>query len=134
MTDRETPTKAAVAEPAAASRSGRKSRRKGKTGERELVHLARDNGCPDAERDWKTPQLDGDIGGVPGAHIEGRFRERIDIVAWSHEVEDKARNGNIPIVAYRKSREPWRASLPFADLIRLIALAQAHETGVGWPE
>lgn len=121
MTDRETPTEAAVAESVAARRSGRRSKRKGKVGESQVVNIAKANGCPQAERDWKTPQLDGDVAGIPHTHLECRRRERIDIIVWSREVEAKARNDNIPVVAYRKSHEPWRASLPLADLIRLIA-------------
>lgn len=136
VADRETPTDMAdVAEPSAArrSRNGRKSRRKGKVGERQVCEVARANGHPEAERAWKTPQLDGDIANVGPIHLEVRRRERLEINKWAAEVEGKARNGNIPVMAYRKSDDPWRAVLPLADLLAIIA--QANQTsGVSWPE
>jgi hypothetical protein len=134
VADRETPTTAVVAESPAARRSGSKSRRKGKVGEREAVAVARANGHPDAERSWQTPQLDGDIGKLLGhVHLEVRRRETLHINQWAAEVEAKARNGNIPVLAYRKSGDPWRAVLPLDLLLTLIAQANATN-GVGWPE
>jgi hypothetical protein len=125
---RETPTDAAVAS-LAAKCSGSKSRRKGKVGERQVVQVARANGHPDAERSWQTPQLDGDIGKLVGhLHLEVRYRQGLSVNAWAAEVEAKARDGRLPVTAYRKNREPWRAVVP---LDRLLALIAAKECNCG---
>ncbi len=92
-------------------RSGAMSRSKGKVGERQVVELAKAAGFEDAHRDWMTPQPNGDIGGVPGTYIEVRRRERVDILAWAREAETAA-DDKLPIVAFRTSREPWRACVP----------------------
>ena len=101
--------------------TGRMSRNKGKVGEREVVHLARDCGFPEAERDWRTPQLDGDLRNIGPTHLEVRRREKLCIPQWSAEIEEQARNGNLPILAFRRSGEPWRAALRLDSLFRLLS-------------
>lgn len=105
----------------------KKERDKGKRGEREVVELARAAGFRDASRSWQTPQHDGDLGGVPGYYIEVRRREAISVLAWANEVEAKAKErGTKPVVAFRRSSEPWRACVPLEDLFDLIRRANGH--------
>lgn len=98
---------------------GKPSRTKGKTGEREIVLLAKEAGFDKAHRSWQIPQPNGDIGGIPGVHLEVRRREGLAVEAWCREVEAKA-NDRIPVVAWRRNGEPWRATLPLTDLLRLL--------------
>jgi hypothetical protein len=99
--------------------TGAMSRRKGKSSEREVVQLAKPY-FPDAARDWATPQLHGDIKGIPGVHLEVRRRETLSIEAWCKEVEAKC-DDRIPAVAFRRNNQPWRVALPLTDLLALLA-------------
>jgi hypothetical protein len=98
---------------------GRGSRAKGKSSELEVVNLAKPY-FPDAARDWATPQLHGDIKGIPDLHLEVRRRETLSIEAWCREVEEKC-DGRIPAVAFRRNNQPWRVALPLTDLLHLLA-------------
>jgi hypothetical protein len=114
---------------------GKPSRDKGKRAEGQVVTLARDCGHPDAERDWRTPQLNGDIRGLVGplTHLEVRRHEQPRIEAWAREVEAAASSDRLPILAFRRNKEPWRAVLPLDLLLRLLAatdpLVLASDTG-----
>lgn len=110
------------------------SRTKGKLGEAQVVALARDAGFPDANRSWQTPQLDGDLQGIPGVHLEVRRREGTSVEAWAKEVEQKCRNGNLPVVAWRRSNQPWRATLPLTDLLELLAQRNGGTLNPATPE
>jgi hypothetical protein len=86
----------------------------------EVVHLARANGFPDAERDYATPQLHGDIKGITDdLHLEVRRRETLSIEAWCREVEAKA-DGRIPAVTFRRNNQPWRVALPLDQFLQLL--------------
>lgn len=102
------------------SSSGRSSRRKGKAAELEIVHIARAAGFPEARRTGPTGQIRGDIDNVPPLYLEVRRRENLAIPSWAREVEAEAPAGQIPVVVFRRSQEPWRAVLPFGDLLELV--------------
>lgn len=103
---------------------GRSQRQKGKKGELEVVHLARDAGFTDARRAGDAGQVDGDVGPIPGAYLEVRRREQLSIEAWAREVEAEAEargRGEVPVLIFRTSGQPWRAELPAVDLLELFA-------------
>jgi hypothetical protein len=98
-------------------------RRKGKAGELEVVHLLRDYGWPDAERNSYGRSQDGrgDIGrGPEGVHFEVRRRERLDIWKSIADAERAAGEGELPVVAFRRSRSGWYACLPLDGLLGLL--------------
>lgn len=101
------------------------SRRKGKGAELEVVHLLQANGWPDARRSGDAGQIDGDIeNGPDGMLLEVRRREALRIGEWCREVEAEAvarANGEVPVLAFRQSNQPWRAVLPLTDLLALLA-------------
>ncbi len=88
------------------------------------MDLARKAGFEQAHRAYQAPQHDGDVGGIPGAYIEVRRRERLQIADWTKEVEAKA-GSRLPVVAYRRSNEAWHAVVPLDALLEL--LRRAHE-------
>jgi hypothetical protein len=126
---------------------GKPSRDKGKVGERQVVELAKPY-FPDAHRSWQTPQPNGDIGGIPGVHLEVRRREALSVEAWCKEVEAKCECeaccgtgkvmgdhandhyacpgcegsgvSRIPIVAWRRNGQPWRVALPLDQFLQLL--------------
>jgi hypothetical protein len=104
------------------------SRTKGKVGELEVCRILRDHGLPaqrTAPLQAATATSDADVLSLPGYFLEVRRRERVSIVQWSREAEAAAPTGDAPVVLYRPSREPWRASLLLADLIPLLQLRAA---------
>jgi DnaJ-class molecular chaperone len=133
--------------------SGRGSRSKGKAAELQVVQIAREHGFPNAQRDWATPQRNGDIKGISDSiHLEVRRREALSIEAWMKEIEGKAakrqrcskcdgygptwaeegahcnrcnslgfEEGRIPVLAFRRSNQPWRVCLPLEDFLDLLS-------------
>lgn len=92
------------------------SRRKGASGERELAALLRRHGFS-ARRDGR---LDDDLAhNVPGVHIEAKRCEAPRVTAWLRQAERDAK-GRVPVVAYRRNREPWRAVVPLEWLLALL--------------
>ena len=98
-------------------------RRKGANGELEVVKILRAHGWTAAKRtsDGRHQRQRGDIAnGPPGIHWEVRRRERIDIWASAAQAEAEARGGEIPVLAFRRSRTGWRVCLPLAALLTLL--------------
>lgn len=107
---------------------GKPSRDKGARGEREVVEICRTLGLDV----WRTPNSGGlsvrhgkgDIRGIPGVHIEVKRAETLKMDLWSRQCEADADPLDIPVVVYRRSNEPWRASLPLPDLLDLLVLRE----------
>jgi Holliday junction resolvase len=125
-------------------------RDKGKRGELEVAHVFTDAGLP-ADR---TAQLqaggqceaaDVRVRPVPSLFVEVKRRESYELGKWERQIEADAPSGSVPLIAYRKSRQPWRAivrldwlAARLAELVRLRAeveaLRNAYEaTGFPWP-
>jgi Holliday junction resolvase len=98
---------------------GKPSRDKGKRGEREVAQILRDRGIHhDRTLDGRN-QVHGDIL-MPGMALEVRRREQVSIVRWSRDHEAEVPDHLVAAVAYRTNGEPWRVSLPLADLLDLL--------------
>lgn len=120
--------------------SGRTSRAKGVTGERESADLFRaagfevvrlqnnvlDAGDYEAALPWTVTERVGRIGLAPYIEpltflVDSKRRERLNLNEFSRQVEAVARDGQTPCVVYRRSREPWRVSLRLEDFLRIVA-------------
>ena len=98
---------------------GAMSRRKGANGERDFRDLLRSHGFT-CERDGSER---GDlIHNVPGVHFEVKRCETLALPKWSRQAEVDAGEGEVPVVAYRKSRQPWRVDLDAEEFLRLKRL------------
>lgn len=100
------------------------SRPKGHRGELEVRDLIRAYGWPECGRnsDGNPQALRGDLSdGPPGYHFEVKRAERITIHEWTQQAERDAADGDVPIVAYRRNRDAWRAVVPLQTLLDLIA-------------
>jgi hypothetical protein len=53
-------------------------------------------------------------------HIETKRQETLRMDDWSHQAEREAPDGAVPMVCYRRSREPWRVSLRLEDLLGIL--------------
>lgn len=97
----------------------RASRDKGKRGERELCQILDQRGLPYLrEQDGRTQGSDFLVERT--YMLEAKRQERLKLLDWHHQVEGNASGHLVPVVAWRPSREPWRASLLLADLLDLI--------------
>lgn len=104
----------------------RAQRDKGLAAEREVVAMARGRGFP-ARRSGDAGQWDHDsedVVGIPGVRLAVKRQEALRISEWAAEVEEEAKPGDIPALAFRRSREPWRVVLPLADFLDLLPLPE----------
>lgn len=112
--------------------SGRE-RRKGVAGEREVAAILAAHG-------WIVRGLEGQgdhlairerLVTMPGGdlhahllrealHVEVKRQERLQLWQWVAQADAEAPPGTVPVVAFRRSRDEWRACLSLADLLRLI--------------
>lgn len=101
---------------------GKASRDKGKRGELEFAALCREEGYDAARR---TAQYCGktgeaaDVVGLPGIHVEVKRVEHLDLTGAMDQSRRDAREGEIPIVAHRKSREQWKVTMLAEDFFKL---------------
>jgi hypothetical protein len=98
---------------------GRRSRRKGATGERELFHLLSDElGFCVTRNLTQTRDSGCDSLSVPGFTIECKRVESPFRVAWMDQaIASVSPDHEVPAVFYRQSRQPWRAAFRLSDLL-----------------
>lgn len=105
-----------------------RERAKGARGELEVIHLLHDHGWKTARRtsDGRGQQTRGDVtNGPAGVHIEVKRVERVNIPAAFRQALADSNTLDVPVVVHRPSRMPWMATLPFDDLLELLALRDA---------
>jgi Holliday junction resolvase len=100
------------------------SRRKGADAERELAELLREHGLA-AQRNPVQALFGGaDVLGVRLAgrelHLEAKRCERLDLPRWLRQVRADCPVGTVPVIAFRRSHEPWQVVLPLEDLLALV--------------
>lgn len=104
----------------------KRERDKGKRGELEVAHVFKDAGLP-ADR---TAALQ--AGSVPGVgdvtvrslpllHIESKRCERYELPAWLRQVDEARLDGQAYVVAFRRSRDSWRAVVDLGWLASVLA-------------
>lgn len=88
---------------------GRHSREKGARAERELFGILNEiRGHKTFERNV----LQSRIGGCDDQHahifaIEVKRHEKLNLPAWIKQAKQQAAPGQLPVLAYRRSHEPW---------------------------
>lgn len=98
------------------------SKNKGKRGELEVAHLLSAHGF-EARR---TAQFCGNTGeaadvvGLPGFHVEVKRCETTKIWDWLAQAERDHKDGTVPIVVFRKSKEKWQVCLEFEEFLKLL--------------
>ena len=102
------------------------SKRKGKSGELEIVRALKNYGY-DARR---TAQYCGnsgeaaDVVGLPGVHIEVKRVERLNVPeAMKQAVRDAEKfHDGVPALFHRRSREPWLVTMRLQDWMGLYRM------------
>ena len=104
------------------SQIGRRSKNKGKVGEREVVALLRKSGV-EARRGQQysgggdSPDV---VHSIEGLHIEVKRTEKFDLEGSMQQARDDAANDQIPVVFHRKSRREWVVVIDADDFLRMI--------------
>lgn len=105
---------------------GAMSRRKGKTGELEVVNLLKARGMKaqrTAPLQAAAGASDADVIGVEGFHLEVKRQERIEIDKWCAQASLACKPTDIPAVVWRRNSQPWRVALAFEDFLDLVRRA-----------
>lgn len=99
------------------------SRAKGARGERELLpKLARV--WPECKRNLDQYALDKrDVLETPGYHWQVKRVEKLNIWAAFKQAVTEARNGDTPVVVFRRNRGEWLVTCRLDDYLDLIARA-----------
>lgn len=112
---------------------GRASRDKGSRGELEVCKIAKEYGFParrtapmQAARGGAEHFADVDLG-LPDIYLEVKRRERLEVPVWCMEAELSARPNQVAVVAWRRSQQPWRVSLPMGDFLALLRAASPDQ-------
>lgn len=89
---------------------GKSSRTKGAAGEREFIKLLK-KAVPGVEikRNLQQSAEGGyDIIGLEMFAIEVKRQESLSVAAWWSQAVSQATVGQVPVLAFRQSRKPWR--------------------------
>lgn len=108
--------------------SGKSSRTKGAQAEREIFKLLNVRlGKEVFSRNLLQSRIGGcDDGSADVFAMEVKRQEKLSLVQWIEQAKKQAKPGQIPVLAYRRNREPWEFLIisdldRFADLFELIA-------------
>ena len=101
------------------------SKRKGNRAERELLQTLQSYGLA-AHRNDQTyiggidnPDISVKIGPV-SVHVECKRVERLALAAALRQAHRDANGHALPVVAHRRSREPWLITMELADLLEVL--------------
>lgn len=105
-------------------------RRKGATGERELIRLLRERLGTDIVRNLGQSRDGGhDLLGVGRFALEVKRCEKLALPSWWRQAVEQAEKAELyPALAYRQSRQPWRFVVPLAVLMGEPVGSQAVAT------
>lgn len=97
------------------------SRNKGARFERDVAAMLREHGFTDAVRGQQYCGLKGnaDVIGLPGIHIEAKHQEKLYPYDWMEQSKRDAKEGEIPIVVFKKSRHEPLVQMRFEDFMKL---------------
>ncbi len=100
--------------------SGRMARNKGARGENELAAILTDELGVEVKRKLGQARDGGDDIQIGKYRIEVKRREALRLDEWCQQVEACCEPTEVPVVAYRRNGQPWRAVVPMAWLIKRI--------------
>jgi Holliday junction resolvase len=108
--------------------SGRASREKGARAEREVCAILREHGHIAARTPmsggshWKGDIHNPDGGpSIQGHHLEVKMVEKLAIPRWLRQAEADCPEGDVPVLVFRQSRQPWRVVVPLEYWLNLVA-------------
>ena len=107
---------------------GRMQRTKGNRAELEVAAIFRAAGF-DCDRVPNSGglRIKGDLHGDIPVHVEVKRAERLKLPEWLAQARDEAPEGVTPVLAFRRSHEPWYACVPLEALVALLSVARLAE-------
>lgn len=99
------------------------SREKGARAELAVVKLCESHGFTGLRTRSGGGQVRGDIAGLPDVALEVKRVERGNVSEWMRQAQANC-GTDTPVVAHRKSREPWLATVPLDHYLELLARGQ----------
>jgi len=100
--------------------NGRGKRNKGAAGERELATLLTNELGFVVKRNLGQSRDGADDITIQHFRLEVKRQERLQIDAWSQQVEACAQPNEVPVVVYRRNGQPWRVCLLLDDFIPML--------------
>ena len=100
--------------------NGRGARNKGAAGEREVAKILTDNLGFVVKRNLGQARDGADDITIEKFRIEVKRKEALAIDKWSAQVEACAKAGEVAVVVYRRSGQPWRVCLLLDDFIPMM--------------
>ena len=97
------------------------SRNKGARFERDVAAMLREHGYGDSRRgqQYCGANGDADVVGLPGIHIEAKRLEKLYPYDWMEQSKRAAKEGEIPIVIFKKNRQEVLVQMRFEDFMKL---------------
>lgn len=102
---------------------GRRSKRKGATGERELAATLTEAGF-ECRRGYQTDgKIVADVIGLPHIRIECKRVEQLNLLKALQQAERDADPLELPAVFHRRNREPWQVTMTLDHWLKLYEKA-----------
>ena len=96
------------------------SRRKGKEAENELAKLLKTYGYNTRRgQQYCGIEGDADVVGIDGLHIECKRTQQVRDEVFLQQAERDAKEGEIPVVMYRRNHEEWKVTLRLEDFMTI---------------
>lgn len=100
-------------------------RRKGKTGELEVMAILREH-WPEARRNLEQHTDDKrDALGVNGVHFQIRRKESLRLWEALRDTAEEAAEHDLPVLVFRRNRSKWYAALELDELVALLRLRES---------
>jgi Holliday junction resolvase len=102
---------------------GRRSRNKGKSGEREFAAFLNAHGASDAKRgvQYQGGPNSPDVQVTCRAHWEVKRTEALSLYPALEQAANDAAEGKTPIVAHRRNHKDWVVAMRAEDFFQLLA-------------
>lgn len=110
------------------------SKRKGNRAERELLRLLQSYGVDASRNDQRyvggvdNPDISVRIGPV-SVHVECKRVERLSLATALRQAKRDANGHALPVVAHRRSRQPWLVTVELADLLEVMGYERPCNEG-----
>jgi len=102
--------------------TGKMSRNKGQRAEREFCKILQtviddvyvgEEVKPKVKRNlMQTAEGGYDVKGIDWLALEVKHQEALNLTAWWKQTLQQAKAGQIPVLAYKQNRKPWRIRMP----------------------
>ena len=102
---------------------GRKSKRKGANGERELAKILTDAGYPSRRGCQHNGKDIADVVGLPNIRIEVKRQERLSIYPAVEQAINDSEPLELPAVFHRQNNKDWLVTMPLNDWLLLYGLS-----------